>query len=123
MANKHVKTQVQRSKNKSTALVLFSSAEPNEYILRNFHYVGEESVDSKNLDSPQIVRLWRLGNFTKYRPLFAGKETYSDDDAAVPSFAKLPSRFSLNELKHTNQYGESKPTYDLCIQGVLIPET
>ena len=87
---KHVKTQVQRSKNKSAALVLLSSTENNEYLLSDFHYVGEEPLNLKYKDSPQIVRLWRLGNFLKYRPLFGGKETDSDDDTAVPSFAKLP---------------------------------
>ena len=44
---KHVKTQVQRSKNKSAALVLLSSTDKNEYLLSDFHYVGEEPLDSK----------------------------------------------------------------------------
>ena len=65
---KHVKTQVQRSKNKSAALVLLSSTENNEYLLPDFHYVGEEPLNLKYKDSPQIVRLWRLGKFLKYRP-------------------------------------------------------
>ena len=53
------------------------------------YYVGEEPLNLKYKDSPQIVHLWRLGNFLKYRPLFGGEETDSDDDAAVPSCAKL----------------------------------
>ena len=77
---KHVKTQVQRSKNKSAAIVLLSSTENNEYLLSNSHYVGEEPLNLKYKDSPQIVRLWRLGIFLKYRPLFGGKNTDSDDD-------------------------------------------
>ena len=114
---KHVKTQVQRSKNKSAALVLLSSTENNEYLLSDFHYVGEEPLNLKYKDSPQIVRLWRLGNFLKYRPLFGGKETDSDDDTAVPSFVKLPPCFSLEELKHMNQYAELKPAYDFLSSG------
>ena len=110
---KHVKTQVQRSKNKSAALVLISSTENNEYLLSDFHYVGEEPLNLKYKDSPQIVRLWHLGNFLKYRPLFGGKETDSDDDAAVPSFSKLPPCFSLDELKRMNQYAKLKPAYDV----------
>ena len=109
---KLIKTQVQRSKNKSVALVLLSSTENNKYLLSDFHYVGEEPLNLKYKDSPQIVRLWRLENFLKYRPLFGGKETDSDDDTAVPRFAKLPPCFSLEELKHMNQYAELKPAYD-----------
>ena len=101
---KYVKTRVQRSKNKSAALVLLSSTENSEYLLSDFHYVGEEPLNIKYKYSPQIVRLWRLGNFLKYRPLFGGKETNSDDEMAVPSFAKLPPSFSLDELKRMNQY-------------------
>ena len=44
---KHVKNQVQRSKNKSAALVLLSSTENNEYLLSDFHYVGEEPLNAK----------------------------------------------------------------------------
>ena len=61
--------------------------------------------------------MWRLGNFLKYRPLFGGKETDSDDEMAVPSFAKLPPSFSLEELKHMNQYAELKPAYDFISSG------
>ena len=60
---KHVKTQVQRSTNKSAALVLLSSTENNEYLLSDFHYAGEEPLNLKYKDSPQIVRLRRLGIF------------------------------------------------------------
>ena len=42
---KNVKTQVQRSKNKSAALVLLSSTESNEYLLSDFYYVGEEPLN------------------------------------------------------------------------------
>ena len=73
---------------------------------------SEEPIDSNNMDSPQIVCLWLLGKFLKYRPLFVGKEIDSDDDAAVPSFANLPPCFSVDELKHMNQYAELKPAYD-----------
>ena len=85
--------------------------------MSDFHYVGEEPLNLKYKDSPQIVRLWRLGIFLKYRPLFGGKETDSDDDMAVPSFAKLPPCFSLEELKHMNQYVELKPAYDFLSSG------
>ena len=94
---------------KALALVLLSSTENNEYLLSDFHYVGEEPLNLKYKDSPQIVRLCRLGNFLKYRPLFGGKETDSDDEMAVPSFAKLAPSFSLDKLKHMNQYAELKP--------------
>ena len=91
---------------------MLSSTENNEYRLSDFHYVGEEPLNLKYKDSPQIVRLWRLGNFLKYSPLFGGKETDSDYEMAVPSFTKLPPCFSLEELKHLNQYAELKPAYD-----------
>ncbi len=55
--------------------------------------------------------------FLTYRPLFGGKETDSDDEMAVPSFAKLPPSFSLEELKHMNQYAELKPAYDFISSG------
>ena len=58
-----------------------------------------------------------FGNFLKYRPLFGGKEIDSDDEMAVPSFAKLPPSFSLDELKHINQYVELKPAYDFLSSG------
>ena len=58
-----------------------------------------------------------FGNFLKYRPLFGGKETNSDDDKAVPSFAKLPPCFSFEELKHMNQYAELKPAYGFLSSG------
>ena len=103
---------MKRSKKKSAAQVLLSSTENNEYVLSNFHYVGEEPLNLKYKDSPQIVRLWRLGKFLKYRPLFGGKGTDSDDDAAVQSFAKLPPCFSLEELKHMIQCDELTPAYD-----------
>ena len=60
---KHIKTQVQRSKNKSVALVLLSSTEKNECLLSDFHYVGEEPLNLKYKDSPQIVRFVAFGKF------------------------------------------------------------
>ena len=80
--------------------------------MSDLHYVGEEPLNLKYKDLPQIVRLWRLGNFLKSRSLFGGKETDSHDEMAVPSFTKLPPCFSLKELKHMNQYAELKPAYD-----------
>ena len=48
---KHIQRQVQRSNNKSAALVLLSSKETNEYLLKDFHYVGEESMNLDTSDS------------------------------------------------------------------------
>ena len=58
-----------------------------------------------------------LGNFLKYRFLFGGKECDSDDEMAVPSFAKLPPSFSMDELKHMNQYVELEPAYEFLSSG------
>ena len=51
---KHIQRQVQYYNNKSAALVLLSSTETNEFLLKDFHYVGDESVDPKTSDSQTI---------------------------------------------------------------------
>ena len=84
--------------------------------MKNFHYVGEESVDPKTSDS-QTICLWKIGEFSKFRPLFGGKDT--DDELPAQGFVKPPPRFSLDELKHMSQYAELKPAYDfLSFEGV-----
>ena len=86
--------------------------------MKDFHYVGEESVDPKTSDS-QTICLWKIGEFSKFRPLFGGKDTDSDDEPVAQGFIKSPPSFSLEELKHMNQYAELKPAYDfLSSEGV-----
>ena len=109
---RHIQRQVQCSNNnKSAALVLLSSTETNEYLLKDFHYVGEESTSFDTSDS-QTLYLWKIGKFSKFRPLFGGKDTDSDDELPAQGFVKPPPSFSLDELKHMNKYAELKPAYD-----------
>ena len=60
---KHIQRQVQCS-NKSVELVLLSSKETNEYLLKDLHYVGEESMSLNTPDS-QTLCLWKTGDFSK----------------------------------------------------------
>ena len=91
---KHIQRQVLCSNKKSAALVLLSSTETNEYILKDFHYVGEESVELNKTSDSQTICLWKIGEFSKFRPLFGGKETDLDDEIPAQGFIKPPLCFS-----------------------------
>ena len=70
----------------------------------------------------RILKLFvfgKIGEFPKFRPLFGGKDTDSDDELPAQGFVKPPPSFSLDELKHMNQYVELKPAYDfLSSKGI-----
>ena len=67
-----------------------------------------------SFDTPdsQTLCLWKIGEFSKFRPLFGGIDTDLDDEQPAQGFVKPPPSFSLAELKHMNQYVELKPAYD-----------
>ena len=69
---KHIQRQVQCSNNKSATLVLLSSTETNEYLLKDFHYVGEESMSFGTQDS-QTLCLWKIGEFPNFVHYLEGK--------------------------------------------------